>query len=60
MFFVHYFVEYEANGCLDITTEEDVDADSWEQVGPKKKSVLTRKVTEQIQILVSFYNHFVT
>jgi hypothetical protein len=51
MFFVYYFVEYETNGCLDITTEEDVDADSWEQVGPKKKSVLTRKVTEQIHIL---------
>jgi hypothetical protein len=37
MFFVYYFVEYETNGCLDITTEEDVDADSWEQVGPTRR-----------------------
>ena len=44
-FFSIIFVEYETNGCLDNSTEEDVDADSWEQVGPKKKSVLTRKVT---------------
>lgn len=37
--------EYEANGVIDNSGDEDVDPDSWEQVGPKKKSVLTRKVT---------------
>ena len=39
-----YFVtEYEVNGVLDNSGGEE-DTDSWEQVGPKKKSVLTRKV----------------
>ena len=39
----------EANGLVtdEVSQEEsseDVDPDSWEQVGPKKKSVLTRRV----------------
>lgn len=40
-------------------SSEDVDPDSWEQVGPKKKSVLTRRVCTSINNMTytthSFY-----
>lgn len=51
--------EYETNGCLENNTEEDVDTDSWEQVGPKKKSVLTRKNDFEVSPLADIFVGYV-
>ncbi|XP_063441389.1 ubiquitin carboxyl-terminal hydrolase 10-like [Mytilus trossulus] len=47
--------EYEANGVIDNSGDEDVDPDSWEQVGPKKKSVLTRKNDFEVSPLADIF-----